>query len=358
MIPPRRRSDTRTRQLYFTGVIVALATWVAFPFLTPIAWAFILAIAEWPLVRRANFRWPDRPGLVAVGFAFSTGLLVILPLSLAAVSLAQESQAAFAWLQQAQHSGVPAPSWLAGLPLVGGFLSHWWEAHLANARGTSAIVTMLSSASALAWMRSAAAEVARDAALFLITLVLLAAILARGERLASKAQTLAGRMLGGFGEDFVGRMTQAVRSTVNGTLLVSFGEGALIGCGYAIAGVPQPLLFTILTITLALVPFGAWAAFGLAALILIGSGNSVAGLLLFGGATIVMLVGDNVVQPAAIGSAVKLPFILALLGAFGGLAAIGLVGLFIGPVVMAALLLVLEEWLAPVAADGREPLSA
>lgn len=337
---------------------MALATWVAFPFLTPIAWAFILAVAEWPLVRRVLARWPARPGAVAVGFALATGLLVILPLSFAAVSLAQESQAAFAWLQHAQHYGVPAPSWLGGLPLVGAPVSRWWQAHLANASGTSAIVTMLSSGSALAWMRSAAAEVARDSLLFLITLVLLAAILARGEPLAAKAQTLAARMFGGFGEDFVDRMTQAIRSTVNGTLLVSFGEGALIGCGYAIAGVPQPILFTILTITLALVPFGAWAAFGLATLILVGSGSTVAGLLLFIGATIVMLVGDNVVQPAAIGSAVKLPFILALIGAFGGLAALGLVGLFIGPVVMAALLLVLEEWLSAAASDRRAPESA
>jgi predicted PurR-regulated permease PerM len=348
-----RRSVTRTRQLYFTAAIVALAAWIAFPFLTPITWALILAIAEWPLVRRALSRWPRRPGAIAIGFALATGLLMILPLSLAAVSLAQESQTAFAWLQHAQHSGVPAPSWLGGLPLVGGPLSRWWQAHLANASGTSAIVTTLSSGSALAWMRSAAAEVARDSVLFLVTLVILAAILARGEGLASQAQILAGRMLGGFGEDFVTRMTQAVRSTVNGTLLVSFGEGALIGCGYAIAGVPQPLLFTILTITLALVPFGAWAAFGLASLILIGSGAKLAGLLLFAGATIVMLVGDNVVQPAAIGSAVKLPFILALMGAFGGLAALGLVGLFIGPVVMAALQLVLQEWLATASGGSK-----
>lgn len=344
---PMRRSVFRTRQLYLTFLIVALAAWIALPFLTPIAWAFILAIAEWPVFRKVLRRWPNRHGLIAVTFALATGLLVVLPLSLAAVSLAQESQMAFDWLQQAQHHGVPAPGWLGGLPLVGGPVSRWWQAHLANAAGTSAIVGLLSSGSALAWMRSAAAEVARDTALFLITLVILGAILTRGEQLAAKAQTLAGRIFGKFGKDFVDRMTEAVRSTVNGTLLVSFGEGALIGCGYAIAGVPQPLLFTVLTITLALIPFGAWAAFGLATLILIGNGNMVAGLLLFAGATTVMLVGDNIVQPAAIGSAVKLPFILALLGAFGGLAALGLVGLFIGPVVMAALLLVVEEWLAP-----------
>ena len=96
---------------------------------------------------------------------------------------------------------------------------------------------------------------------------------------------------------------------------------------------------------LALIPFGAWAAFGLASLILVGSGHALAGGLLFVFGASIMTVGDNVVQPSVIGSAVELPFLLALIGAFGGLASIGLVGLFIGPVVMAALLLLWREWL-------------
>ncbi|CAM3278127.1 hypothetical protein SPAN111604_14455 [Sphingomonas antarctica] len=170
-------------------------------------------------------------------------------------------------------------------------------------------------------------------------------MLARGARIAVQSEVLAERMFGAFGRDFAIRMTSAVRSTVIGTLLVSFGEGALIGVAYAIAGVPQPLLFATFTIVLALIPFGAWAAFGLASLILIGSGSVLAGALLFAFGAVVMTIGDNVVQPMVVGSAVELPFLLALIGAFGGLAALGLVGLFIGPVIMAALLLVWQEWM-------------
>jgi predicted PurR-regulated permease PerM len=103
---------------------------------------------------------------------------------------------------------------------------------------------------------------------------------------------------------------------------------------------------------LALVPFGAWLAFGVASLILIGGGQLLAGGLLFAFGVTVMTVGDNVVQPAVIGGAVKLPFLLALIGAFGGLAEMGLVGLFIGPVVMAALLLVWREWIRPNVEQG------
>jgi predicted PurR-regulated permease PerM len=318
---------------------------MAWPFLTPIAWAIILAMAEWPVYRRVSARWPKQPLLVALGFTAATALLVILPLSIAAVSLAQESQNALTWLQRAQQSGVPAPAWLAGLPLVGDRATAWWQQHLSSAQGANTMLGAINIGSVLGWLRSAAAEVAKESALFLVTLVILAALLSRGEMFAARTTAIAGRMFGDFGEDFVERMTGAVRSTVNGTLLVSFGEGALIGLGYVAAGVPQPLLFATLTIILALIPFGAWVAFGLASLILIGSGATIAGILLFVGAVIVMTIGDNVVQPAVVGSAVELPFILAMLGAFGGLAALGLVGLFIGPVIMAALQLVLGEWL-------------
>lgn len=197
----------------------------------------------------------------------------------------------------------------------------------------------------IAWIRSIGGEVARESALFLVTLLALVSLLARGAQIAEKAKLIAVGMFGGFGGEFVERITGAVRSTVNGTILVFVLEGSSIGVGYAVAGVPQPLLFATFTIILALVPFGAWAAFCLASLILIGTGHILAGGLLFGFAAFVMTIGDNVVQPSVIGSAVELPFLMALVGAFGGLAEMGLVGLFVGPVIMAALLLVTREWL-------------
>jgi predicted PurR-regulated permease PerM len=343
-----RRDDpakVRARQLYLTGFICLLALWIAQPFLLPVAWAIILAIAEWPLHKRLLKRWPGWPMTIAVGLTLATALLVIFPLSIAAVALGQESEAAITWLQKAQQTGVPPPPWLGGLPLVGDRLSGWWQEHLATAQRANTMLGAIDAATVLAWVRSAAAEVAKQSGLFLVTLIILAAVLSRGERFARQADTIAERMFGDFGQDFVERMTDAVRSTVNGTLLVSFGEGALIGVGYAVAGVPQPLLFTTVTVVLALIPFGAWAAFGLASLILIGSGATLAGILLFVGAAGIMTIGDNVVQPAVICSAVELPFILAMIGAFGGLAVLGLVGLFIGPVVMVALVLVLDEWM-------------
>lgn len=344
----------RTRQLYLTIVILLLATWMALEFLTPIAWAAVLAIAEWPLYRRAVARFPGRPGLLAGGFALVTALFVIVPLSLAAVTLAQESQAALEWLKHAQQVGIAMPGWLPGLPLVGGRAASYWQQHVGNPEAANALLGTFSAGSVLGWTRSIGGEVARESALFLITLLALVTLLSRGAAIGVQARIVATRMLGAFGAEFLARMTGAVRATVNGTVLVSVVEGAIIGVGYAIAGVPQPLLFATFTIVLALVPFGAWAAFGLASLILIGSGHLLAGVSLFVFGAVVMTIGDNVVQPTVIGSAVELPFLLALIGAFGGLAELGLVGLFVGPVIMAALLLVWRQWMAS-APEAVEP---
>ncbi|MDB5678560.1 AI-2E family transporter [Sphingomonas bacterium] len=348
--PAADPSGARTRQLYLTVAIVLLAIWMAWEFLTPIAWAVVLAMAEWPLYARAIKRFPNRPGLIAVGFTLATALFVIGPLSLAAVTLAQESQGAIDWFQHVQQAGLPAPSWLGGIPFAGDKAAAWWQAHLADPKGANVMLGSLSATSILGWMRSIGGELARDTSLFAVTLVIMATLLAHGEHVAGQARVVMRRMFGTLGEDFLAKMTGAVRGTVNGTIFVSVIEGAIIGVGYWVAGVPQPLLFATFTILLALIPFGAWAAFGLASLILLAQGHVVAGVALFAFGTVVMAIGDNVIQPSVIGSAVELPFLFAMIGALGGLAELGLVGLFVGPVIMAALLLVWREWMNPGAA--------
>jgi predicted PurR-regulated permease PerM len=344
--------DVRMRQVGLTLAIVLLALWTASEFFAPLAWAVVIAIAEWPLYRRACHRWPGRSYLIAIGFALVTALFVIGPLSLAAISLAQESQAAMAWLQHAQQSGIPVPVWLPHLPLIGARASSYWQQHIGNPQAANALLGSLSAGSILGWTRSIGGEVARESGLFIITLIALVTLLVRGHAISILAVDAAQQMFGDFGRNFVERMTEAVRATVNGTVLVSVLEGGLIGIGYAIAGVPQPLLFATFTIVLALVPFGAWAAFGLASLILIGGGHIIAGVILLGFGVAVMTIGDNFVQPMVIGSAVELPFVIAMIGAFGGLAQFGLVGLFVGPVIMAALLLVSKQWMRPAPAQA------
>lgn len=147
-------------------------------------------------------------------------------------------------------------------------------------------------------------------------------------------------------QGLVEKMVDATRGTVNGTVLVALGEGIAIGVAYFVAGVPNALTFLIFTTAFAMIPFGAWIAFTVAAIVTIsegGSGIAAAGVFLWG--TIVMLAGDHFVWPTLVFGSARLPFLLAFVGIFGGLAAFGLIGLFVGPVIMAALLAMWREWI-------------
>ncbi|WP_339032904.1 AI-2E family transporter [Bradyrhizobium symbiodeficiens] len=171
--------------------------------------------------------------------------------------------------------------------------------------------------------------------------------------LASRFLETCDKLFGEAGEGLMEKMVDATRGTVNGTVLVAAGEGLLIGVGYLIAGVPNAIIFTILTTALAMLPFGAWVAFSAAALMLASNGGSelaAAGVFFWG--AIVMFAGDHFVWPTLVGDSARLPFLLAFVGIFGGLTAFGLLGLFLGPVIMAALMVVWREWIfRPVVSD-------
>jgi predicted PurR-regulated permease PerM len=351
MEPEGKSEDAGARlpQLRLLVLLLSLvALWMARSFLLQLAWAATMAVALWPLYRRlAPPRGEGAPHrvLAPLGFTLAAGLVLMLPLAVVALEAARDSQAALAWIAVAQKQGVPPPAWLGHLPLAGGRALAWWRANLADPAGASQLLGQVDAGAVARWTGAIAAQVATRSMFFLFTLLALFLMLRDGERLADTTVGTARRFYGEFGERFVLRLAQAVRSAVNGTVFVAIGEGSLIGVAYALLGVPRPVLSAVVTIAFAMLPFGAWLAFGVASVVLLVQGHAFAALalILFGAA--VMLIGDNFVQPALIGNSVRLPFLWAFVATFGGLEAFGLVGLFIGPALMAALLLVWQEWL-------------
>jgi len=343
-------------QLRLLLVVLTLAgIWIARDFVLELAWAVVMAVALWPLYRRlAPPRRAGRglPVVAPLVVTIGIGLILMMPLGIVAVEVARDSQAAMSWVTTAQKQGLPAPQWLGHLPLAGGRAVAWWQAHLATPQGSSQLLGRLDAGMIAKWTETIAAEIASRSMFFLITLLGLFIILRDGERLAAKSIANARRFYGEFGERFVYRLADAIRGAVNGTVFVAIGEGTLIGFAYAALGVPRPVLFAVITIGFAMLPFGAWAAFGVASLVLLVQGHVVGAAILFAFGAAVMLIGDNIVQPALIGNSVELPFLWTLVATFGGLETFGLVGLFIGPAIMAALFLVWREWIGEEAAPG------
>ena len=353
-------SDARTRRisrLVFAGAVALLALWVTRPYITALAWAVVIAIAVWPLYVRFAERRPDGRRLVApLIFTLATALALAIPILVAMVEIGREAQTIIDWLNEAQQSGVRLPDWVVRLPVVGQFLDRWWASHLGDPRAVGSFISELGGDALRTLPTSLAWPVLHGFFLALLTFMTLFLILRDGDRIGARLLDVTDRWLGGPGERLAEKMVTAVRGTVNGTVLVAVAEGALIGIGYVWAGVPHAVLFSLLTVAVAMLPFGAWFAFTAAALLLLGQGSgALPAAIVWGWGAIVMLIGDNFVQPGLIGGAARLPFLWALIGIFGGIEAFGLIGLFLGPVIMAALLTIWREWVeadTPAATTG------
>ncbi|HTD88584.1 MAG TPA: AI-2E family transporter, partial [Candidatus Binatia bacterium] len=168
-----------------------------------------------------------------------------------------------------------------------------------------------------------------------------------GPMLAKQSRIVADRLFGPSAERLGEEAIVAIRATVNGLVLVGLAEGAVLGAAYVVAGVSHPVLFGFATGLLATVPFGAPLVFVIACFTLIAQSRMTAAILLFFFASAVVFVADHFIRPGLIGASTRLPFLWILLGIFGGLETFGLIGLFIGPAIMAAVLAIWREGAKP-----------
>ena len=341
--------DSRARAALRTAIAileVLLAAWVARDFLMALIWAAVIAIAVWPIYVRFATSIGRSPVLAPLLFTFLIGLVLLVPIVWAVHQIAQGSAAFARSLNQLQESGVPVPVWLVQLPVAGAYLDSWWRSNLSNPEVLVEWLRGVNIENLTAWTSTLGGALLHRLLLFLMTLIALFLLLRDGAWLADHALATAGRLLGNPGERLVSKIADATRATVNGTVVAAIVKGAVIGVAYFLTGVPHPLLFAVLTMALAMVPLGAWVALIAATLMLVLHGGSwLATAGLFGLSVAMLLIGDNIIQPALIGGTARLPFLLVLIGILGGMQSFGFVGLFLGPVIMAALLTVWREWI-------------
>jgi predicted PurR-regulated permease PerM len=344
---PLGASARMNARVVLSVVLVALALWTAAGFLPALIWATILAVSLWPLYINFAKRFTSGPsGIAAFIFTAIVALILFTPMSLAVYQIAQQGDVLVGWLSKAGESGVEVPEWIARLPIAAESMQQWWRANLSDPKAATGWLKTINAENASDLFRTFGGQLLHRLFLLFFSLLALFVLLRNGRAVANRFLETCDRLFGEAGEGLVEKMVDATRGTVNGTVLVAVGEGLLIGVGYLIAGVPNAVLFTIFTTAFAMLPFGAWLAFTTASVVLLsgdGSGFAAAGVFCWG--AIVMLAGDHFVWPTLVGGSARLPFLFAFVGIFGGLAAFGLIGLFLGPVIMAALLTVWREWI-------------
>jgi predicted PurR-regulated permease PerM len=195
-------------------------------------------------------------------------------------------------------------------------------------------------------------DVLRRAVAFVFALLTLFFLLRDRVTVAAEARRAGEKLFGIAGEQVAELILLSVRGTINGLVLVGLGEGVVMSVIYVVGGVPHPLLFGVMTGIAAAIPMGAAVLIAVAVLVLAGTGSTVAAIAVGGVGIVFVLIVDHTVRPALIGSTTRLPFLLVLVGILGGVETLGLIGLFVGPAVMAVLVMLWRQYVTPTAGSG------
>jgi predicted PurR-regulated permease PerM len=336
----------RNARLALVAALIGFGLWTIGNFLPALAWASVLAIAIWPLYERAQRRWP--PGrhnvLMPTLFTLAIGILFGLPFVVLAIQGAREVQDILALYHKATTSGIAVPDWVSHLPFGGQAVEHWWSDNLANPVEKNAILQRVNRASVLQIGQNVGRAVARRIVVFFFTLMTLFFLLKDGRGVVRDLLIASQRLFGARGERIARQMVSSVHGTVDGLVLVGLGEGVLMGIAYAVAGVPHPTLLGGLTALAAMVPFVVTFVFAGVGILLVVQGSVGAAIAIVAIGTVLVLVADHFIRPALIGGATRLPFLWVLFGILGGVETWGIVGLFVGPALMAALILLWREF--------------
>ncbi|AQS89277.1 AI-2E family transporter [Neoasaia chiangmaiensis] len=339
---PAGRGQRLARGLLAT-FFVGIALFTLRNFLPALLWGCVFAIASWPLYRRAEQRF-GKGDLLPLLFTLGIALIFLVPLTVVGFKAAEEAQSVLHWIDDVRHNGIPMPDWLNRLPFGRNQAVNWWQTNLVNPQRLSKMLHSFDAGHGMAVTRQVGSQVARRATLFLFSIVTLFFLLKEGNDINHRLLVASHRTFGERGESLARQIISSVHGTVAGLVLVGLGEGALMGVAYAVGGAPQPLLFAMLTAVAAMVPFLALPTIFFAALLIMMKGSMIAAIIVMALGSVVIFVADHFVRPFLIGGSTQMPFLWVLLGILGGAETWGLLGLFLGPAIMAAVHLLWRIW--------------
>ena len=337
--------QTRAR---FIGafILLGLGSWVLHSYLSYLAWSVVLGICTWPLYQRLlNVKTGQgKSNWAAWLLTLLIAMIILAPLSYGLLRLAQEAQALSQLLTEVKSINIPPPTWLTSLPVIGLWLQQSWVSLLSSSTAHHDILQWLSTSNAGTYSQYVAGHLLHYFFGFFILLVALFSVYQHGIYLAKKTFCCHEHLFGAQSLRYIQHATATLRSTVNGLLLIGLAKGLLLGGAYALVGLSHPAMLGAITGIFAMIPYAAKLIFTSCALVLIANGETLLGSCLFVYGMILTLIADNYVRPILIGKAVQLPFIWTLLGIFGGMECFGLLGLFLGPALMAVLISIWRDW--------------
>lgn len=343
-MPPKQDLTRATLGVLFVVGLLGSAFYVLRPFLPSIVWATMIVVSTWPVMRAVERRlWGKRWMAVAVMCA-ALLLVLVVPLSAAVGTLISHTDEIAAWVRAIPGLELPpAPEWVGRIPVVGAKLAEAWNA--IAVRGIDDL-TREAAPYASGFVRWLLAEAGSFGALvlqFLLTVVVSAIFYANGEHAAERVLRFARRLSGERGDQVVRLAGQAIRGVALGVVVTALVQSLLGGLGLAATGIPFASVLAAVMFILAIAQIGPLPVLASSVAWLFYAGRSTAGSVLL---VWTLLVGtlDNVLRPILIKRGADLPLLLIFSGVIGGLVAFGLIGIFVGPVLLAITYTLVEAW--------------
>ncbi len=354
MSAPRDLTRT-TLAVLCLAALIGTSLWVMQPFLGPTIWATMVVVATWPLMLRVQALLGGSRSLAVTVMTLLLLLVFVVPLTVAIGTIVGNADQLVEWAKIAAAYELPdqAPGWVSRIPLIGASLATAWEQ--AAAAGLKGLVNTLSAklspyaGNLTRWFVGQVGSLGFLLLQFLITVVVAALMYARGEKAAQIARRFIGRIAGQRGRDAVQLAGDAIRGVALGVGVTAAVQALLGGFGLVATSVPFAGLLTALMFMLCIAQIGPLPVLIPAIVWLFWSDQTGWGIFLVFIAVVATTL-DNVLRPLLIRMGADLPFLLIFAGVIGGLFAFGLVGIFVGPVVLAVAWTLLQAWMA----DGEQ----
>ncbi|HEX9179158.1 MAG TPA: AI-2E family transporter [Burkholderiales bacterium] len=345
MTPERTQQIEQLSGILALAVILGGAIVVILPFLTPLLWAVILAVATMPVFDALRKRLGGRTGLAATILTLAFFAVVALPVAYVGAKFADEVPLIFANVRDFFDNGLPdPPAIIANIPLIGPWLDETWRSF---AHDTGKLIANIRPYVRDIGQRVLGIGAATGGALLqiLVSLLILLFLYTGADELGPRLARASHRLGGDRGEQLLVVAEKTMRSVVYGVLGAAAAQGVLATIGMGIAGVPHFLLLGAACFLLALIPLGLIFLILLPAAGWLFYADS-PGWGIFLLAWTFLLVGqvDNIVRPIIISRGANLPFSITLLGVIGGLGSVGILGIFVGPTVLGVAYNLLTAW--------------